>query len=141
MLANGPLTVNFVLLHHSVCARAESSPRLLHYLINADGVVEKRLAETEQGLHRASIGVCIEGNFELAVPSAAQLAALRGLLLDIKLRYPALQLGAHRQVRGEQCTCPGKRFPMRELRAWSEHGLLEQRDIALEALIERQYRP
>ena len=131
---------NFVLLHHGACASVEGAPARLHYVINADGVVSKHLPESEHGLHRAAIGICIEGNFDVDVPAAAQINALQHVLLDIKLRYPGIQLGAHRQVRGEQCTCPGKRFPMRQLREWSEQGLLDARDAALEALIERQYR-
>ena len=133
--------MNFVLLHHGACVNVARAPARLHYVINADGVVQSRLAESEQGLHRASIGICIAGNFDVDVPAAVQINALRSLLLAIKLRFPSVQLGAHRQVRGEQCSCPGKRFPMRQLREWSEQGLLDARDEALEALIERQYRP
>ncbi len=133
--------MNFVLLHHGACVNVARAPARLHYVINADGVVQPRLPESEQGLHRAAIGVCVEGNFDVDVPAAPQISALHNLLLAIKLRYPGVQLGAHRQVRGEQCSCPGKRFPMRQLREWSEHGLVDARDEALEALIERQYRP
>ena len=133
--------MKFVLLHHGACANVERAPALLHYVINVDGVVQSRLPESEQGLHRAAIGISLEGNFDVDVPATEQINALQHVLLDIKLRYPGIQLGAHRQVRGEQCTCPGKRFPIRQLRDWSEQGLLDARDAALEALIERQYRP
>ncbi len=133
--------MNFVLLHHGACANVERAPALLHYVINADGAVVTRLSESEQGLHRAAIGICVDGDFDVDVPTAQQISAIHGVLLDIKLRYPGMQLGAHRQVHGERCTCPGKRFPMRRLREWTEQGLLDARDAALEALIERQYRP
>jgi len=68
------------------------------------------------------------------------LAALRRLLLKLKLRYPAAELGAHRQVRGGvETTCPGRRFPMKALAEWSRTGLLDERDEVLRRDFEAQY--
>ena len=82
----------------------------------------------------------MEGDFDAGVPSDVQLAALRKLLLKLKLRYPAVELGAHRQVRGGvQTTCPGRRFPMKALADWSRTGLLDERDEVLRRDFEVQY--
>lgn len=128
--------VKFVLLHHGGCSRSTG----FHYRIDADGRVNAELDESERGQHPRSIGVVVDGDFDAGVPSDAQLAALRKLLLKLKLRYPAVELGAHRQVRGGvQTTCPGRRFPMKALADWSRNGLLEERDEVLRRDFEAQY--
>lgn len=127
--------VKFILLHHSACRGTG-----FHYRIDADGRVNAELDESERGQHPRSIGVVVDGDFDAHIPSDAQLAALRKLLLKLKLRYPAVELGAHRQVRGSvQTTCPGRRFPMKALAEWSRTGLLDERDEVLRRDFEAQY--
>lgn len=127
--------VKFVLLHHGGC-RGDG----FHYRIDADGRVNAELDESERGQHPRSIGVVVDGDFDEGVPSDVQLAALRKLLLKLKLRYPAVELGAHRQVRGGvETTCPGRRFPMKALADWSRAGLLDERDEVLRRDFEVQY--
>lgn len=135
--AQQPGGVKFVLLHHGACP----GPRdRFHYRIDAHGQCRAELAEAERGQHPRSIGVVLDGDFDVARPSTAQLDALRHLLLALKLRYPAATLGAHRQVRGDQAaTCPGRRFPMPALAAWARTELLRQRDAAQERSFEEQY--
>ena len=66
--------------------------------------------------------------------------ALKDLLLQLKLRYPDAELGAHRQVRGGRpTTCPGRRFPMKSLAAWSRGELLRRRQEVLTRSFEEQY--
>ena len=127
--------VKFVLLHHGGCTGVG-----FHYRIDADGRVNAELDESKRGQHPRSIGIVVDGDFDAAAPNEAQLAALRKLLLKLKLRYPAVELGAHRQVRGGvQTTCPGKRFPMKALADWSRTGLLDERDEVLRRDFEAQY--
>lgn len=127
--------VKFVLLHHGGCSGGG-----FHYRIDADGRVNTELDESERGQHPRSIGVVVDGDFDDGAPNDAQLAVLRRLLLKLKLRYPAAELGAHRQVRGGvETTCPGKRFPMQALAAWSRTGLLDERDEVLRRDFESQY--
>ena len=98
------------------------------------------LDERERGQHPRSIGVVVEGDCDAAEPSEAQVAALRALLLRLKLRYPSVEIGAHRQVRGGPgTTCPGRRFPMQALAEWSRTELLRQRDEILTRDFEAQY--
>lgn len=127
--------VKFILLHHGGCAGDG-----FHYRIDADGRVDAELHESERGQHPRSIGVVVDGDFDAVAPNDAQLGALRRLLLDLKLRYPVAELGAHRQVRGGiETTCPGKRFPMKALVNWSRTGLLDERDEVLRRDFESQY--
>lgn len=127
--------VKFVLLHHGACSGSGC-----HYRIDAQAQVHEQLDEAQRGQHPRSIGIVIDGDFDVAEPSAAQLATLKKLLLELKLRYPEAQLGGHRQVRGEpSTTCPGRRFPMRALAAWSRTELVAERDAVLRREFERQY--
>ena len=128
--------MKFVLLHHTACACGA-----FHYRIDRSGGIESLLPESEQGVHARSIGVALSGDFNAAGPAEAQLEALRSLLVRIKLRYPDITIGGHRQVRGERTDCPGRRFPLAALRAWSAEGLIEARDAAFANAVERQYGP
>ncbi|MDE0039818.1 MAG: N-acetylmuramoyl-L-alanine amidase, partial [Gammaproteobacteria bacterium] len=127
--------IKFVLLHHGGCDSGG-----FHYRIDANGRVDAELDESERGQHPRSIGIVVEGDFDAEAPNDVQLAALRRLLLKLKLRYPAAELGAHRQVRGGvETTCPGRRFPMKALAEWSRTGLLDERDEVLRRDFEAQY--
>jgi len=127
--------VKFVLLHHGAC-----SGDRFHYRITADGKARVELDEAERGQHPRSIGVVVDGDFDVDTPADAQIDALKGLLLTLKLRYPDVALGAHRQVRDEEpTTCPGRRFPMKALAAWSRDELLRQRQDVLTRDFESQY--
>ena len=127
--------VKFVLLHHGACTGGAC-----HHRIDAHGQRHEELPEAERGQHVHSIAVVINGDFDVDQPSAAQIATLKKLLLELKLRYPEAELGAHRQVRGEpSTTCPGRRFPMRTLAAWAREELPAERDAVLRREFERQY--
>ena len=127
--------VKFVLLHHTACADGG-----FHYCVSKEGAVEAMLAESLRGQLPSSIAVAVAGDFDDAVPSEVQLAALRGLLLRLKRRYPVVELGAHRQVRGgRKTTCPGRRFPMKEMAAWWREEMPRMRDAAFAREFEEQY--
>ncbi len=127
--------VKFVLPHHTACTGGG-----FHYCVSEEGAVAPMLAERLRGQHPSSIAVAVAGDFDNAVPSEAQLAALRDLLLRLKRRYPAAELGAHRQVRrAKKTTCPGRRFPMRELAAWWRDEMPRLRDAAFAREFEEQY--
>ena len=128
--------MKFVLLHHSACGCGA-----FHYRIDPTGGIDNPLPESEPGAHGRSIGVALTGDFNAKSPTEAQLEALCSLLVRIKLRYPDIVIGGHRQVRGERTDCPGRRFPLTALREWSAEGLIEIRDAAFANAVERQYAP
>ena len=133
--ARGP--VKFVLLHHEGCSRDG-----FHYRIHQDGSVRGLITPDSRGQHPASLGIVLRGNFDRDRPDGRQLNALKELLLDLKLRYPDIALGAHRQVRGDvKTSCPGKRFPMREMADWFDKELIRARDEKLQREVESQYTP
>ena len=132
-MQRGP--VKFVLIHHAACAARA------HYRICAAGKTEVLLGESERSTHANSIEVVVEGSFSETPPRDAQVEALKDLLLDIKRRYPDVVVGGHRQVRGSRTPCPGRKFPLKALLAWTRSGLIKARDDALQEEVESQYYP
>ena len=126
----------FALIHHGACRDAT-----FHYRVTAAGETVAGVSETDRAGRAHCIEIVVEGDFAETAPESAQMDALRALLLALKQRYPRIAVGGHRQVRGEDTPCPGRRFPLRELLDWSRSGLIEERDAALDADVERQYRP
>jgi N-acetylmuramoyl-L-alanine amidase len=73
---------------------------------------------TEYNEH--GIGICLVGNFEDHPPTPAEFAAVRALIERLCARYhiPGSNIFGHNQVRrGGTTACPGKYFPMKELKA------------------------
>mgnify|MGYP002837368820 FL=1 len=129
--------VSFILLHHEGCSREG-----FHYRVEQDGTVVELLALDRRGQHPGSVGIVLGGNFDRERPKERQLEALKELLLDLKFRYPDIDLGAHRQVRADgETSCPGKRFPMREVADWFKNELIRARDEKLQREVESQYSP
>ena len=127
----------FVLIHHDGCFRDS-----FHFRIQKSGEVTRLACEEIRTQHPYAIAVQLEGNFDHESTTDKQIESLKELLLDLKLRYPNIEVGAHRQVRGDKSTtCPGKRFPMTDLRNWAQSNLLEERDEFIRETIESQYRP
>ncbi|MCR4431010.1 MAG: peptidoglycan recognition protein family protein [Tepidanaerobacteraceae bacterium] len=102
-----------------------------HYLIRADGSVEKGRPDFSQGAHCSSsgmnfksLGVALTGNFDSVdnpdggkghpEPTAAQMKSLRNLLdylADI-YQIPGSGIIRHRDVAGAATRCPGDRFAL-----------------------------
>lgn len=132
-MQRGP--VKFVLIHHAACDAR------VHYRISATGETVAVLPESERAHHANAIEIGLEGCFSETPPEDLQIKTLKVLLLEIKQRYPDVVVGGHRQVRGSRTACPGRRFPLKALLAWSRSGLIKARDDALQEEVERQYYP
>ena len=65
------------------------------------------------------IGICLVGNFEVAAPSRRQMDSLVRLVryLQQEYRIPRSRILGHRDVRAAGTLCPGRRFPMAELKS------------------------
>ena len=97
----------FVILHHSNCYRNS-----FHYRICANAEIERLESDDLSTQHPNSIGIQLVGDFDQDPVPSSQLQALKNLLLELKLRYPAIQIGAHRQIRGtEKPHAPEVDFP------------------------------
>ncbi len=130
-------SIKFVLLHHDGCNREN-----FHYRVERDGTVRPLLPTTLRGQHPSSLGIVVSGQFDSEPPASTQLAALKDLLVELKLQFPAFALGAHRQVRGDsKTTCPGSKFPMTDLAQWATNELIQIRNERLQTDIESQYGP
>ena len=94
-----------------------------HYFVAKDGTVTRGRPENTRGAHTmnwnyCSIGVCFEGNYETETMPAAQLAAGRALVEDIRKRYPNIVVGKHCDF--GQTACPGKNFPFAQIVSGAE---------------------
>ena len=93
-----------------------------HYLIRANGGIERGRPEHVRGVHAPganadSIAIALAGNFETHTMAAIQVSALIWLIRDIRSRHPHwrdLPVVGHSDV--SATACPGRRFPWAELR-------------------------
>lgn len=96
-----------------------------HYVIPADGAIEKGRPEEVRGAHcknhnRHSIGVCYVGGLETDgktpadTRTPAQKRALKLLLDDLRKRYPKALVVGHCELDPQKPFCPG--FDVGELR-------------------------
>ena len=87
-----------------------------HYVIYQDGTVHKGRPDYVQGAHVSgqnarSIGVCYIGglNQQTGKPedtrTDAQRAAMLGLLVELKQKYPGAKIYGHRDFANKACPC------------------------------------
>jgi hypothetical protein len=84
-----------------------------HYYVRKDGTIYRGRPEHLEGAHTKgfnhdSLGICLEGNFELEHPTAEQIVATWELLRDIRTRFGDIDLCEHREL--AQTACPGRFF-------------------------------
>ncbi len=122
---------NYVVLHHAA-AKACSPYQIdswhkangwsgigYHYFIRKDGTIYRGRPEWATGAHaqgknHESIGICVEGNYDVEyVMPDDQKEAVKTVLHDIKLRYPNTTVKGHKHVGAT--SCPGKYYPLSEM--------------------------
>ena len=90
-----------------------------------DGSVQSTFRWNEQihGAHSGSevfnsrgIGICVIGNFDDAAPSKAQLDSLKSLVKVISSRHRITQENFMGHAAVKTTACPGKHFPLKEVR-------------------------
>lgn len=89
-----------------------------HYFIDKAGVITQTRVDTEEGAHtigwnnhpgdpadRASIGICMAGNFDATLPTPAQVASLTKILTEKMKQYgiPAANIVPHRAHATKTC--------------------------------------
>ncbi len=100
-----------------------------------DGYVEvgSRWTKQKHGAHCKTpsnyyndygIGICLVGDFDQSPPTPAQMQSLRRLILFLSQRYHVSpdHIYGHREVRGTHTRCPGRYFPMNEVRYWVNYN-------------------
>lgn len=96
-----------------------------------DGKVEEtfRYRQLKDGAHtltpdmfynKNALGICLVGNFNETLPTEKQMTSLKNLLLTLKNKYGILNKNIliHREAKATEC--PGKNFPIEEIRTWLE---------------------
>jgi hypothetical protein len=66
------------------------------------------------------IGICLVGDFDQTNPTPAQMQSLRRLVAFLSQRYHVSRdhIYGHGEVQGTHTHCPGRYFPMNNLRNW-----------------------
>ena len=82
-----------------------------HYVIEKNGKVTQTRDHDEEGAHvigmnTKSIGVCFAGNFDLTLPTKAQMESWYKLYSDLLKLYPDIPTYPHRKYATK--TCHGK---------------------------------
>lgn len=96
-----------------------------------DGKVEEtfRYRQLKDGAHaltpdlfynKHAIGICLIGNFNEMNPSEKQMISLKNLILSLKGEFSIFNknIMIHKEVKATEC--PGKNFPIENLRTWLE---------------------
>ena len=83
------------------------------YYIEKSGKIYQGRRDTEEGAHtrgwnKNSIGICLQGNFDLEKPNPAQLTSLEGLLNRLKKDYNLKDGDIYGHREKSQTSCPGK---------------------------------
>lgn len=73
-----------------------------HLFIEPNGTILRFRKDTEEGAHtigqnRSSLAVCLTGNFDVEMPTPAQIDALRGVLSKWRASYGPLPIFSHRK--------------------------------------------
>jgi N-acetyl-anhydromuramyl-L-alanine amidase AmpD len=91
-----------------------------NYFVDVDGTVTNTRAVGEETIanigHNCdvvgrcdTISICLAGDFNLEMPLDAQISSLRGLIAQLRLRYPNIGYTTHRAIQPSR-TCPGNLY-------------------------------
>ena len=91
-----------------------------HFFVRKDGTIYQGRPEWATGAHASgknseSIGVCVEGNYDVETNMPKlQKNALKELLAYLKGKYPTAGIKGHKEVGATGC--PGKYYPLQEMK-------------------------
>lgn len=81
-----------------------------HYFIEKDGTLKRGREDNYHGAHtkgmnEKSLGICLSGNFDLTLPTEAQIETLRKLLIELSSKYkiPLEKIFPHRKFANKTC--------------------------------------
>ena len=117
--------LEYIVIHHTASTAKETVEQIhnfhinnngwagigYHFCIRKDGTIYKGRDEKYAGAHcvdynSISLGICLEGNFEIEKPTDNQLKSLSELLQHLKQKYGNVQIVGHRDLNAT--ACPGK---------------------------------
>lgn len=99
-----------------------------HFLIARDGTIYHcnsygDIGQHTGGFNTPSIGISLNGNFENQYPTPEQLNALRFLINKIQADLGPKTIIGHREAPGASTLCPGRHFPLAEMKALGKGGI------------------
>ncbi|HBJ2613924.1 TPA: N-acetylmuramoyl-L-alanine amidase [Clostridium botulinum] len=86
-----------------------------HYFIKKEGTIYKGRPDNAIGAHclsynSVSIGICMEGRFNVERMGEAQYKSLKDLISYLQTKYNTSKIYGHREL--NETDCPGKKFPL-----------------------------
>ena len=124
------MIINWLIIHHSAVSRDKNPDQFIanneyhkkkwnfkssfgyylgyHYEISAAGIIKQARSESEEGAHtigrnQDSIGVCLDGNFDIETPTLEQIKSLTELLKELHGRSSKAQIVPHRRFAQKSC--------------------------------------
>lgn len=90
-----------------------------HFYITKEGKIYRGRSEGVMGSHakgynNVSLGICLQGNFDIENPSKNQLEILSELLKHLCDKYCISTIKGHRELKST--SCPGQNFPLTEVK-------------------------
>ncbi|EPY2274955.1 peptidoglycan recognition protein family protein [Clostridium sporogenes] len=90
-----------------------------NYFIKKDGFIYKGRPDNAIGAHclsynGVSIGICMEGRFNVEEMGAAQYKSLKDLTRCLQNKYNISKIYGHREL--NETECPGKNFPLHRIK-------------------------
>lgn len=114
--------IDFARWHIDPNGRLKAPRIAYHFGIEPDGKIYQLNDLTAISWHTINanadgIGILLNGNFELEHPTKEQMQSLKWLIkyLRKKLKKP-LPVYGHKEIPGNATSCPGKNFPMQQIR-------------------------
>ena len=117
--------LEYIVIHHTASTAKETVEQIhnfhinnkgwagigYHFYIRKDGTIYKGRDEKYSGVHcenynSVSLGICLEGNFEIEQPTEKQLTNLSELIQYLKKKYGNIQVVGHKDLNAT--ACPGK---------------------------------
>lgn len=107
-----------------------------HFFIRKDGTIYRGRPEWAVGAHASgknseSIGVCVEGNYDLETNMPTlQKNAIKDVLSYLKDKYPKAGIKGHKEVGATGC--PGKYYPLQEMKDYWNEKKMEEKPMTSE---------
>lgn len=117
--------LEYIVIHHTASTAKETVEQIhnfhinnngwagigYHFYIKKDGTIYKGRDEKYAGAHcenynSVSLGICLEGNFEIEKPTEKQIQSVTDLVKYLRKKYGDFKLVGHRDLNAT--ACPGQ---------------------------------
>lgn len=111
-----------------------------HFYVRKDGSIYRgrplhTIGAHATGKNEVSIGICVEGDYTSEHMPDVQKRAIAELLHNLKSDYPNAQIVGHGEIGAS--SCPGKNFPLAELKDYNKILNTEEQSMSNKELCEQ----